>query len=178
MQPDQRTVDEIGPIWRELHGGLWHTTQPERFARIMDTGAISNEPKGIANSDRWSTSQGRKHYPYVRFIGGISLFDFSKFNPQRYETKYPLSNWRYFVPYRNEWGGAIWIEIDREKAKNGLISGHDLLIKWKEEECFGHRIMPLIEAAHIGPLPVTAFRRAIVIASVDNQFQELDLPRL
>ena len=176
MKPDEKTVRAVGPIWHELYGRLWHTTHPKRFVGILECGAILSEPKEIPDTDRWGTSQGPKHYPYVRFIGGVSLFDFHEFDPQSYQSKCPMSNWREFVPYRNVWGGAVWIEIDRKHASPCFISGYDLLTKWKSDEKMGHNIMPFIEAAYLGPLPVAAFRRALFISGVDGQFRELEIP--
>jgi len=63
----------------ELHGGLWHSTHPERFTGILQSGAILPEPN-MQDSDRWKTSRGRGFYPYVRLIGGVSLFDFHRSN--------------------------------------------------------------------------------------------------
>ena len=175
MKPDEETVKTVGPIWRELYGGLWHTTHPERFVRILDCGALLSEPKEIPNTDRWGTSQGPKHYPYVRVIGGVSLFDFHQFDPQSYQSKYPSSNWREFVPYRRDWGGAVWIEIDREHASPRFVSGRDLLTKWKSGGDLGHNLMPLIEAAYLGSLPLAALRRALFIHAVDGRFHELEI---
>ena len=30
------------------------------------------------------TGEGKEHYPYVRTLGGISLFDFNQFEPDSY----------------------------------------------------------------------------------------------
>src|SRR5882672_4084889 len=68
----------IDLLLTRLLGGLWHTTYPERFDGILKTGAILPEPV-IPDADRWATSRGREHYPYVRMLGGVSLFDFNQF---------------------------------------------------------------------------------------------------
>ena len=175
MNPDEETVKEVGPIWRELHGGLWHTTHPERFVGILECGAILPEPEEIPDGDRWGTSQGPNHYPYVRSIGGVSLFDFHEFDPKSYQSKHPISNWREFVPYRRVWGGAVWIEIDREHTSPCFLSGSDLLTKWKSSGDLGHNLMPVIEAAYLGPLPLAALRRALFIRAVDGRFHELQI---
>jgi hypothetical protein len=83
-------------ILGELCGRIWHTTTEERFEGILRSGEISPEPD-IPASDRWSTGLGPEHYPYVRSLGGVSLFDFRQFNAQAYSKKYPLSQWRAFV---------------------------------------------------------------------------------
>ena len=161
-------------IWTELDGGLWHSTHPERFLSILEHGAIVPEPK-IHDRDRWKTSSGKEFYPYVRYIGGVSLFDFHQFDPKSYESAYPLSNWYAFVPYVKRSNGAVWIEINRERISGSLLSGCDLLSKWKSDHAYKHAIMPLIEAAHFGPLPRSAFKRALFIGVGDDQFHEFEI---
>ena len=159
---------------RELCGGLWHTTRPDRFQNILADGSIVPEPK-IPNSDRWKTSQGTDHYPYVRMLGGVSLFDFDQFNAERYTEQFPMSSWYEFVPYPPSWGCSVWIEIHRGLVAHQLISGPDLVARWESDKAYGHSIMPRIEAAHLGPLPRTAFKRAFLVREGDDQFHSLDL---
>ena len=151
-------------ILRELYGGLWHTTHFDRFARILKCGAILPEPD-ILESERWGMS-------YVRSLGGVSLFDFEGFEPDAYSDKYPLSSWADFIPPPTLWNSAIWIEIDRECISTHLISGPNLLIQWKSEKSC-KRLMPHIEALHLGPLPKTAFKRAFFICKGDNEIHSI-----
>ena len=109
----------------ELAGKLWHTTQPERFERILQSGAILPEPD-IPDKDRWKTAAGPEHYPYVRILGGVSLFDFRDFQPESYTERYSLSSWHEFVPYQESCGRAVWIEIHRHKLASQFVSGADL----------------------------------------------------
>ena len=162
----EATVEKIGPVWRELHGGLWHTTHPVRFLSILKSAAILPEPP-IADSDRWATRNGPTNHPYARFIGGLSLFDLHSFDSEAYSAKFPSSSWREFVPYRRRWGGAAWIEIDREKAP-ALIPGHDLLARWRAGDDLAHNLMPIVEAAHLGPLPLSAMKRCVIISAADH----------
>jgi hypothetical protein len=122
---------------------------------IITIGQILPNPS-IPEKERWGSSRGPEFYPYVRFLGGISLFDFTNFQADTYSKKYPLSCWYEFVPYRREWGKSVWIEINREAVKESFISGEALLKKWKHEKAYHHNIMPIIEAAHIGPINVEA----------------------
>ena len=149
-------------IWQELHGGLWHTTHPDRFQCILEHGAIVPHPN-IPDSERWKARRGAEYYPFVRTIGGVSLFDFDEFDPESYREKCPISNWDEFVPFRKEWRCAVWIEIDRAQAADHLVSGADLVLRWKAEAAYHHSIMPYIEAAYIGELPRTAFVRAFSV---------------
>lgn len=138
-----------------LLGKLWHTTSLARYDMIIKSGQILPNPS-IPEKERWGSYRGPEFYPYVRFLGGISLFDFANFQTDAYCKKYPLSSWYEFVPYRRKWGKSVWIEIDREAVKESFISGEALLKKWKNEEAYHHNIMPIIEAAHIGPINIEA----------------------
>lgn len=158
---------------RELCGGLWHTTHPDRFQSILADGSILPEPN-IPNRDRWKTSLGEDHYPYVRTLGGVSLFDFDHFDADRCTEEYPASSWYEFVPYPPSWGCSVWIEIDRGLVASQLISGPDLVARWESDNAYGHSIMPRIEAAHLGPLPRTAFKRAFLVREEDDQFHPLE----
>jgi hypothetical protein len=163
-----------GRVLTELGNGLWHTTRPDRFQNILAEGSIMPEPK-IPNGDRWKTSQGEDHYPYVRMLGGVSLFDFDQFDAERYTETYPVSSWYEFVPYPPSWGCSVWIEIDRGLVVSKLISGPDLLARWKSDNAYGHAIMPRIEAAHLGPLPRSSFKRAFLVREENDQFHSLDV---
>lgn len=159
-------------ILRELYGGLWHTTHPDRFANILADGAISPEPN-IPDVDRWKTSGGPELYPFVRTLGGVSLFDFGRFDIEEYTRAYPLSSWHAFVPFLESWGRSVWIEIDRGQVESRFISGPDLVAKWDLEKAWRHSIMPRIEAAHLGPLPRAAFKRAFLVCGEDNLFHPI-----
>jgi hypothetical protein len=149
-------------VLQRLQGAVWHTTNSERFQGILHSGAILPEPP-IPDRDRWSTAMGSKWYPYTRTLGGVSLFDFREFDPDQYSKDYPLSTWAEFVPYRSTWKEAVWIEIDAEKLGKAFVSGNDLLARWKTVEV-GNRIMPRIEAAHLGPLPCVAFKNVFHVS--------------
>ncbi len=149
---------------------LWHTTSPSRYQMILDSGMISPDSP-ILEKDRWGTARGPDFYPFVRSIGGISLFDFKNFNPDLYNDKYPLSNWHEFVPYRRKWGEAIWIEINRDGISENYIDGGALLKKWKAEEAFQHNIMPIIESASVGPIPVDCFNCVYKCGKNNEEFE-------
>ncbi len=157
----------------ELLGGLWHTTRPDRFEMILRSAAILPEPD-IPDSERWSTFQGPKFYPYVRTIGGVSLFDFDEFEPEEYGRKYPMSSWSYFVPYRRDWRSSVWIEIDRQLVAANIVSSEELAARQNAAGAHYHKRMPQIEVAHVGPLPRTAFKRAFLVREGDCELHALD----
>jgi len=161
-------------VLKELYGHLWHTTHPDRFKRILETGSILPIPEN-PNPDGWKTMSGRPYQSFAHTLGAVSLFDFDQFDPESYATKCPMSDWQTVVPYREKWGSAAWIEIDRELAAPRFISGADLVEKWKANNAYEHNIMPYIEAVHLGPLPKTAFKRAFLVGENDAQLQPLDV---
>lgn len=138
---------------------LWHSTTPDRYESIIKTGAILPEPD-IPDGSRWHTGAGAEHYPYVRTLGGVSLFDFVGFDPKQYGKKY-VATWASFVPLDELSGNKVWIEINRDKAKKSLIEGKELVARWKAEKAHGHCLMPLIEVAHIGPIALSTFDKVL-----------------
>ena len=155
-----------------LCGRLWHTTCPVRFQMIITAGCILPNPP-IPDRDRWKGSLGPDFYPYVRFLGGVSLFDFEGFDPESYSKDYTESRWQEFVPYRKTWGQTVWIEINRQKIVKDFISGKTLLANWKQDKAQRHTIMPNIEAVHIGPIPLEAFSRVFRCGEDTAGFEEV-----
>ena len=159
-------------VLRELRGGLWHTIHPDRFEMILQTTAFLPEP-AIPDAERWSTRNGPRHYPYVRLIGGVSLFDFEGFDPEEYRGKYPMSSWTYLVPYQRDWRAAVWIEIDRHLVAQNIISSRDLSEQQSAAGALYHKRMPEIEVAHSGPLSKSAFKRALLVREGDREVRIL-----
>lgn len=175
VMEDRKKANILRPlVLTALLGGVWHTTSSDRSQGILRCGAILPEPE-IEDRERWGTSQGPSYYPYVRTLGGVSLFDFKDFDPERYSKDCPMSDWREFVPYPTAWKQAVWIEIDPSKLGSGFISGLDLLARWKSEEV-GNKLMPKIEAAHLGPLPQVAFKRAFLVREGVSELSPVPIP--
>ena len=82
-----------------------------------------------------------------------------------------MCSWQTFVPFQAKWGSAVWIEIDRERVAPQFISSPDLLAKWKADEAQRAAIMPIIEAAHLGPLPLVAFKRTFLVREGDSAIE-------
>ena len=170
-QEAEAESDLAAVVLKALGGNVWHTTNSERYNGILLEGAILPEPP-IPDRDRWGTGVGTIGCPYVRSIGGVSLFDFRDFEPEVYSEEYLISSWREFVPYRSVWGEAIWIEIDVSQLIPGFISGREILDRWKAEHAT-NRFMPLIEAAHIGALPLKAFRQVLYVSKESGRVLQL-----
>ena len=148
-----------------LRGGIWHTTHPDRFRQILLDGYITPNPK-IPEEERWGGNTPET-YPYVRKLGGISLFDFRDFDPNEYQQEFPLSSWSYFVPAHQDWGKAIWIKIKKEILNDHkFIDGKELLKKREEQNAFIHRIMPKIECAYIGNIYIDMFEKCLLIDNI------------
>lgn len=158
----ESAVDFVDAVIGE---GLWHTTSCERYTQILQSGKISVNPD-ISDQVRHKTSNGPANYPYVRHLGGVSLFDFSVFQADRYEQCYPISTWRYFVPTTGDADTSIWILLDRLKIQSSLIRAECLLAKWKAESAYSHTFMPLIEAAHVGDIPAAHFLKVLRVSKV------------
>lgn len=71
-----------------------------------------------------------------------------------------MSDWQTFIPYREKWGAAVWIEIDRERV--GF-----------ESDLSGPTLRP--SGVHLGPVPRTVFKRAFVIGRVIRSRGPLDV---
>jgi len=156
-----------------LLDGLWHTTTPGRYEQIRSAGCILPNPP-IPDRARWSTSQGPDYCPYVRVLGGVSLFDFRDSDPESYEALFPMSNWRAFVPYRRGCGSAIWIDIDRARVGAAILDAETLRERQRQSGAHRHKLMPRIEVAHIGPLPLQAVSRVFMV-SVETPFVQVEL---
>ena len=78
--------DHANFLGNHLHGGIWHVTRPDRFISIMAGAGLVPEPD-LPNVERWKTSGGPDYYPFVRKIGGVSLFDFQNFDADAYDVE-------------------------------------------------------------------------------------------
>ena len=67
----------------------------------------------------------------------------------------------------------MWIEIDRAKAATALVGGKELLAQQREENRLRHRLMPYIEACHLGDVARGLFVRALVVRPGDAAFRSV-----
>lgn len=164
IDPEARRLESNlrNRVLDEIAGGAWHTTSEQRYRQILASGAILPEPPDLPQYERSGAPADSPYVNYVRGLGGVSLFEFISFDPDAYDIEFRASNWRTFVPLCDQWDAAVWIEVDRDKLGKDFISAANIRAKWRAEES-ARRFMPMIEAAHIGPLPTTAFRRAFSV---------------
>lgn len=132
--------------------------------------------RGTPHCRQWPLEnvKGREFYPYVRTLGGISLFDFNDFDPESHGERRPISSWRTFIPFRSDWGCSVRIEKDREQFARHVISAPEPVAKWELDQADRCTIMPYIDAAHLGLLPRPAFTQAFPVPEGDCRFR----PRL
>gem|GEM_PF-5727473 len=72
---------------------------------------------------------GSRWYPFVRHIGGFSLFDFPiGFDLASYRQLCPSSSLEAFIPYTPEWCHAVWLEIDEERQREALLTGRRFVL--------------------------------------------------
>lgn len=144
-----------------LHGHIWHTTSPERYESILRTGAILVAPP-LSDAERWRANRGPDHYPFVRSIEGISLFDFRDFDPKTYSERNSATWWT-FVPCREDWAHAIWIQLNPLLLSEHFLDGAAVLRRWKEAKT-GRTLMPEIEAAHVGDIHCDHFSSVMCLS--------------
>jgi hypothetical protein len=157
----------------ERSAGLWHITHPDRYRRILEMGALLPEPD-IPETERWHSGNGILGRPFVRMLGGVSLFDFANFvDRETYCRDYPASSIASFVPIRIDWDEAVWIEMSRQAVASNLIPPDELLRRWKEGHS-ANAIMPGIEAAHIGRLARGSFKKAFLLRGTDGSTRSIE----
>lgn len=157
-------------IPNQLKNGVWHTTSVERYKSILKTGFILPEPD-IPEEGRWGGGLDENKHPFVRSIGGVSLFDFRNLNQKNNENKCLSTGWHSFVPVQRAWKQAIWINI------NELVLGEeyycpDALLHKSRVEGNIRKFIVGVEAAHIGELPVSKFKKVLIYTKSRNSFEE------
>ncbi|MGN7611905.1 hypothetical protein ACQZV8_07440 [Magnetococcales bacterium HHB-1] len=162
-------MEKIPDILRDSY---WHVTYLDRYQKIVEDGYIDPEPD-LDDKERWSTAEGPDHYPFVRKLGGVSIFDFHGFDEKKYIEKYPFSMWGAFIPCPRNKTECVWIEIKVDQLGDKFISGKDLLDKWKRKNSYANKIMPLIECANIGRLSKEFFRRCLFYDNKKQVYTEL-----
>lgn len=167
MNPDELEGlrERIGPVWDQLKHGLWHCTSVDRMAGVLEAGAI--RPDG---------GKAGPHYRggYCRQIGAVSLFDFDSAREADALRRY--SNW---APFLRGHGApiSVWINLDREELRAGFIPIADLWARYTAS--LGTRepanISPYVEAGHLGPIPVSAFRFLLTVCRTDREPVSVDV---
>lgn len=193
-------IEELlyGPIWDEsasmtmeellptLKGGLWHVTRAERYSKIISSGGIDPNPEGVPDTERWQTQNGQRGFPFVRYVGGVSLFDFINWDIDKCAGSCVRGlyccGWEYFIPVL-QWNGrrldsSVWIEINYDAVKHNLKLNEELESSQRAEQKRSgdiHTLLPCVEAAHIGRIPCSAMVRAFTVVRDYKNIQPLPL---
>ncbi|MGJ8534964.1 MAG: hypothetical protein ACSHYC_22465 [Alphaproteobacteria bacterium] len=147
----------------KLVGGVWHTTSKNRFKSILVEGSILVEPD-LPERERYGGM------PFVRSLGGVSLFDFpSEFDIAEYYRQIPFDSLGEFVPFKQNWGHSVWLKIDKEIIAENFRSGKEIRKLWRSLGST-KRFMAEIEAACIGSIPVSAIQNSYYIADGDHDW--------
>ncbi|MGR5518921.1 hypothetical protein ACPV5H_26345 [Vibrio harveyi] len=148
---------------QQLQGKVWHSTTLENANEIVRKGYILAEPN-IDQSKRWGRNDSSA-YPFVRSIGGISLFDFrlpsSHSNPMLYS----------FVPCKAGYTQTVWFEIDIQKLDESFLSADETREQWKASGMV-RNYMPKLEACSLCPIP-TNLVKSVYISNKHGTFKLL-----
>ncbi len=182
---DTELSKDLGSLWHELRGGLWHRTASHRFRQIHAAGKIDPNPVLDAREWLWATANGGT--TCCRAMNGVSLFDFGEADwKQAFEADgEPWRAWSAFLmaPEReipaDKWTATIWLQLARSQL-SGLVPVPEVSARRKamlvEVACM-QKWMDGIEACHIGAIPLAACTKALVVCAVEtNEFQILDAP--
>ena len=144
-------------LWTELCGRLWHATSLEGL-----TGIVADSRIRVSTGDRYRNS-------ICRCRECVSLFDFGR--EALNQDDFMRSNWFSWLGAEHTGRCAIWLEIDRERSVDRLISPTALLEIVRKEQ-IGGRFFVGVEACHKGPIAANAIVGALVLDCHDcSQFQ-------
>lgn len=150
-------------ISNRLAGSLWHTTSVARFGSILATGFIMVEP-GLPEKERYGGD------PFVRSLGGVSLFDFpAGFDFEKYNAEIPTNSLGEFVPFKRSWGHSVWLRLDTDALALGIRSGKAIRALWKDLGSV-KRFIAEVEGAHLGDIPIGEIADAYQIGEGDEDW--------
>ena len=86
-------------------------------------------------------------------------------------------SWQTFVPVREGWPASVWFEIDTSAVSGEYVGPKDLSERQDIEGAHRHTLMPRIEAAVIGSIPLRAIRAAYLSSEGGEDFEELQIQR-
>jgi hypothetical protein len=71
----------------------------------------------------------------------------------------------------DKWDSTIWLEINIKKLLNNFLCPNEVMEKWHQSEEY-RQVIPRIEAAYIGEIPISMIKRALKYCSVSERFIE------
>jgi len=142
-------------LWEVLRGHLWHATSSTNARSILDSKKIKHDIPEAFYCDA-----------FVRSFGGVSLFDF-RVPPNALQLD--PSSWRGWLGREKRAPVAVWFRIDVNAcAQDSIIEPAALFGMW---QCYGGnlKILPAVEAAHVGPVPIDAIASVLLIDAFDSR---------
>jgi hypothetical protein len=158
----------ITRVPNELKGKIWHSTSKELALEIYSHGYIIFDPS-IDESKRWG-GKSKSTHPFVRSIGGISLFDFRLPSSHVSEILYS------FIPCRTGWPQTVWLEINHFYLGDMFSSAEETRIRWIEAG-MNRQYMPKLEAASLRPIPIE-YIKSIYISNKKGIFKPVNISDL
>ncbi|MDP2620303.1 MAG: hypothetical protein Q8P46_09010 [Hyphomicrobiales bacterium] len=156
--------DEISiptKLWAALKGRLWHATDLQALEAILSDGTIRSD----LPAKRYKTALSRK-------LCGVSLFDF---NGTERDIAKQQGNWLEWLSRPQQGRLAVWLEINRDALGDSLIDPAEFRAKTDNEGFRSCKVIPYVEACHVGDVPATSIIGALVIDScVIKRFRRLD----
>lgn len=166
---DAQYLKEVGPVWNELRGRLWHSTPIRRFASIIKARAIEPSP-GLPDGDlTWGATLSRA-------LGAVSLFDFRQeewakilriWEGSGTARRANIEPWSDFLSEgspNKDWSPTVWFKFDQKQ-----LPGFLPLTEMREAYLNGlegeqrHKYMSVLEAGHRGPISLDLCQSVIVI---------------
>jgi leucyl-tRNA synthetase len=149
----------------ELKSKVWHSTSIENATSIVRQGFILAEPD-IDQAKFWG-GKSERVYPFVRSIGGISLFDFRL--PSSHVSKI-LYN---FIPCKSGCTQTVWFGIDVSRLGDLFLSADETRIRWMESG-MNRQYMPKLESTSLCPIPISCIN-SIYISRKNGVFKPTTL---
>ena len=141
-------------LWSLLEGHKWHATSIAGLMGILDSGSIE-------------LRQGHDSFCKVT-LKAISLFDFG---PTSVDIK-SLGHWSEWCGYQQASRArargdpqkqvGIWLRIDAAYVSENLLDAGTVRQMWKAHP--DGKILPGVEAAHVGPLNIDKIDQVIVVS--------------
>ena len=144
--------------WEILDGKLWHATSVQGLRGIL-------AERCIRPGTRYKSS-------FVQAKGWVSLFDFGT---SATDNSGQFGNWCGWFGFAHEANLSIWIEIDRNEGKGGIVEAEELRLMWHEEMArpgredetgkWSGNIFPGVEGAYRGAVPIDLLKQATVMGA-------------
>lgn len=160
--PEKPTISGVpDKLWSVLQNNLWHATSLRHAHAIIKSKYIKHHTLESFYPDGFSRS-----------IGAVSLFDFR--NPSEALRLNPEC-WTGWLGKERRAPLAVWLRIEANQCmQRSIIEPHSLFRIWQSQGQ-AYKILPCVEAAHVGSIPIRAITGILLINAFNVcQFYLLD----